>query len=471
VLGRLNPEAQTYFDEGINKTSDMVDGIIRIVSDTDIAALVKGVASSAATITNLTKIIMENTTARITSKPPPPPPPEYAAYEDEDESLVVASVTEDAEGPTRKLLQVANCEIISNIRDRSLEVGKFLTTYYATEGEYLDATFCSFDHFFGVQESVSCNKTRGQSVSQGIVVEDELSFLADVEIDSTISIDSLLQIVNRVEKWFQVLDMDSLVITMVGISETLTGAFLNCDPEIILCNKRKSTLASALFTVQVVAFLIFAGFSMMGFSGLGVGVFFAMQMTFMLPAVLYLAYSYHALCIPRLPVCLGDDMFEVALAMFPPHVMWPPEIVSDEQRSPFSDDMFPWLKLLDKDTHITDCREHNFESFFDAYFWFRAYARVNIFGAVDWPLIRFSTAARQADQRWRVIELSPVINQCGLVNAPGVFPPLVLAFFFYVALSFIGFPAVRLCAQVCVGVIPNAQKALLSILDVYNHGH
>mmetsp|Transcript_37708 Transcript_37708/g.60483 ORF Transcript_37708/g.60483 Transcript_37708/m.60483 type:complete len:154 (-) Transcript_37708:1063-1524(-) len=92
-------------------------------------------------VTNLTKIIMENTTARITSKPPPPPPPEYAVYENADESLVVASVMEDAEGPTRKLLEVANCEIISNIRDRSLEVGKFLTTYYATEGEYLDATF------------------------------------------------------------------------------------------------------------------------------------------------------------------------------------------------------------------------------------------------------------------------------------------------------------------------------------------
>jgi hypothetical protein len=138
-----------------------------------------------------------------------------------------------------------------------------------------------------------------------------------------------------------------------------------------------------------------------------------------------------------------------------------------QRRSP-DEQILPWLQQLDEETSIVDCGDHGFNLFFDAIFWFREYLQTDWFQIVEYPLVRFVSSARTASRKWRNIQLTAVINQCGIINAPGVIPPLVIAFFVYVSLSFIAVPGVRVGARAFAGALPALKNIVLAILDIYN---
>jgi hypothetical protein len=270
-----------------------------------------------------------------------------------------------------------------------------------------------------------------------------------------------------VDAWF-LKNVSTQTDALLDFTSTFEKVSVGCDAEVLLCNRKERSLASALFIVEFWASAVFVLFTLVGFSSFGVGLFVTAQFTVLVPLILYLTYNFSMSCLPRVPVCLGDDIFDLVLTIFPRHILWPSALVNHAQRGPPDNSRLPWLQQLHNNTSIVECDTQGFNEFFDAFFWFREYLQTDWFQTLDYPLVRFVASARTASKKWHGITLTTVINQCGIINAPGVIPPLILSFFFYISLSFLAVPGVRVGARAFTGALPVLKKYVLVILDIYN---
>ena len=249
----------------------------------------------------------------------------------------------------------------------------------------------------------------------------------------------------------------------------LFGRKLGCDSEAIMCKKRKRSLASAAWIVEGWGLIAFIFFKLIGATSFGLGLFFTIQISVLIPAILALAYDFPVSCFPRLPVCLGDDLFDLTLTVFPEHISWPSRIVSNVTRgAPEGISTLPWMQQLEKETSIRDCEDYHFTGFFDPFYWFREYLDASWFSVVEWPLSNFLEAAHEKSEKWKNIELTPTINQCGILNALGIIAPIIFSFFFYLALTFVTVPAFRTFVRTVKRAIPNVRRTVVDMLHISN---
>jgi hypothetical protein len=462
LLQNVDPNTRALFEEGMEQTAPVVNEIIQTIRETNYSTMLLGIVSSAKTVHNLTSTMLQNGTLShvITAAVQRTPNLTNIVH-------VEGIVTNNAwENSTRRLLSVAKfseqCAILKNLKNRVQNISTVLSRYYGDNEGYLSATLCSFDHY---SNGRNCLQVKGQSKGQGIDPSDAFPKLG-VNV-TTFSLASLIQSAEKADTWF-LKNTTAQTNAILSLSSNVEGVAIGCDAEVLLCNRRKHSLASAAFVVEFWALVIFGLLSLTGFSSFGLGLFLTAQFTVLAPLIMKLSYDYPMTCLPRLPVCLGDDLFDLVVTVFPRHILWPSALVQHAQRRSPDEQILPWLQQLDEETSIVDCGDHGFNLFFDAIFWFREYLQTDWFQIVEYPLVRFVSSARTASRKWRNIQLTAVINQCGIINAPGVIPPLVIAFFVYVSLSFIAVPGVRVGARAFAGALPALKNIVLAILDIYN---
>lgn len=487
VLGAIDEDARDAFDEAVAKTSEPVAKVMEAIRTTDYGAIAAAIGATGSAIKNLTTIALAKdanaTTANATT-------PLNATTTANATTTVNATSTDaavavhhpntsgvdvydgdvDVFAPARHLLTLSEqCVVIANVRDRVIDVGDFLTEYYGTSGAYLSATLCAYETFLGSR--TGCDATRGQSFSEPLDVTDGLPFLGVGNASTTISVDDLLNAAlgatGALDRWFD-RDADTWVSDIVEATSAFFNGVVKCDADVLLCKKRERSLLSAAFIVETYALLMFLSFKAIGINSLGLGLFITAQLTVVPMIIMNLAYNLPLSCFPRVPVCLGDDAFELLLSALPRHVKWPSLLVTPH-RSTFPD--FPWLTRLDRETHIENCRDHGFNNIFDAYFWAREYTEWKaVFGALDWPLITFSASARRTADRWESTTLSTIVNQCGTLNAVGFFPPAIFSIVFYLLISFIAVPVIKFAIKilVVVGARVTFNVYVYRALNIYN---
>ena len=168
-------------------------------------------------------------------------------------------------------------------------------------------------------------------------------------------------------------------------------------------------------------------------------------------------------------MCVLDDVFAMLRAFFPLHVEWSSVVQNSERtRHP----QFPWLLTLngDEDATIVDCHRQGFDDQLDAYFWAsKKIGWTEVSAIVEWPLVTLWSRARRKRARWREIELTPLIDDCGNLVAIGVVPVVVLSLFFYVAVSFMTVPFVRAGARAISRAKDSVVYFFLFVLELYNH--
>jgi hypothetical protein len=264
-------------------------------------------------------------------------------------------------------------------------------------------------------------------------------------------------------------DDEKITADISAFADRLSGAAVSCDADTLLCKNRQRSLPASAWIVEGWAIIAFIFFKLIGVNSFGVGVFITIQFSVLTPMILYLTYGFPVTCLPRLPVCVADDFFDLLLTIFPRHIMWPSRVVSDVHRSAPPGGFLPWMLQLDKETSIKDCKEYGFKTMFDAYFWLREYLDVQWSVVIDWPLVTILPEARRASNVWKNTELTPLVNQCGYLNAQGVIPSLLTSFFLYVTLSFILVPGIRISVRSFFQALPLLKKSVLALLDIYNY--
>jgi len=183
-----------------------------------------------------------------------------------------------------------------------------------------------------------------------------------------------------------------------------------------------------------------------------------------------LTYGYSLLCAPKLPVCVGDDMFALATFMFPEHISWPQHTVSNVTRTAMP--QFEWFKKLDAD--IMDCGDVGISDGVDTFFWFREYFIEHalnlprlVWSVIEWPLVRLVPGIRATSVEWKGRVSTPIVQECALVNVLSVVPLLIASFFFFIVLSFAIVPGLRLAVTILMTFFPTIVATLRGLLDAY----
>ena len=378
----------------------------------------------------------------------------------------------DTGSPRRRLLEIQfDCELIRNLKTRLSSVGSFLMDYYGTDGEYLAASMCAYETFtyallntFEAKISSNCAEPRGQNKFANSLRE--VDAFPGVRVRTTSPRDAA----NAVDAWFTGA-RSTRMSDIVKLTKSSTSSAISCDSDTLLCKNQKRSLFSSFAMAEIWIFTALAVVSLTGFNLLSISFFVGAQLTFLGPAVLFLAYGFSITCLPRLPVCLGDDIFAALLHVLPRHITWPENVVPNPTRS--GNDAFVWFQTLSSD--IVDCNAQGLSGFFDELFWARTFLRregyldvKEVWAVVEWPLVRFAPGARAASARWlEEGALTATVNECGALNALGAVPPLILSFFFYLSVSYSAVPFVRAAMKTFVGLLPVAQNTIIFLLGIY----
>jgi hypothetical protein len=467
LLDPMDDDTKALFEEGVSKTGPVLEQLVRVVKETDVKAVIVSATSTMSTVYNLTRSALANAT-RIEMRPRNNSI--VAPYDIEFFSNIT---DDDDEGVdpllhSRQLLSLEkDCLVIANMKDRVLAIGDFLSEYYGNGDGYLKATLCSYEFILqnGLQlnNPTTCANVKGQSDGQHVDIGDGFpSFKVNF---TSFSIKKTKQFV---EDFIQS-DDEKITADISAFADRLSGAAVSCDADTLLCKNRQRSLPASAWIVEGWAIIAFIFFKLIGVNSFGVGVFITIQFSVLTPMILYLTYGFPVTCLPRLPVCVADDFFDLLLTIFPRHIMWPSRVVSDVHRSAPPGGFLPWMLQLDKETSIKDCKEYGFKTMFDAYFWLREYLDVQWSVVIDWPLVTILPEARRASNVWKNTELTPLVNQCGYLNAQGVIPSLLTSFFLYVTLSFILVPGIRISVRSFFQALPLLKKSVLALLDIYNY--
>jgi hypothetical protein len=466
VLKNVSPAASDYFEEGILKTANVVNKTIDVARHTNYSQIFIASVASVKSIRNITAAALDATKTNST---------ELRNAHNETMTIAVRSQPISAvehepsqhntsvEFPDKMLLRKLeslneDCLVIFNLKERVFFIGDFLTNYYGSQDDYLGASLCSYDNFLTGNE---CPMKKGQSIGQEIDFTDTFPVF-----EFEFSYDQLKQSAHAIENWVTQ-DTDYQVKKIIDFTSKLSVSATKCDSDVMLCKKRKRSFIAAMWIVEGWAILIFLLSKSLGINSLGLGLFISAQFTVVPAFIMNLAYAFPLSCFPRMPVCVGDDLFDLTSTIFPTHISWPSEVVSGVIRD--AHPLFPWLQVLNPDTHIEKCTNHNFNNIFDAFFWFKSYfGGGDFFAFVEWPLLRFVSEAEATNNKWKSIKLDDVINQCGLLNVVGVVPPVLASFFFYVTISFLAMPMVRLGASFFLKTKNGFKMRIMTLLDIYS---
>ena len=279
--------------------------------------------------------------------------------------------------------------MLVNVRDRASTIADTLMRYYGDQTGYLAASLCAYETFLTKEET--CPFPNGQASENGTSIElsNPFPFLDRDRNASSSSItfgSTVRFLVDAADRVVADLDEtnDDIVRKIVRASDSASGTVSRCSPDILLCQRRKMSIANAAWIAESWAVAIFFSFKLVGITSVGLGAFLTAQVTLIPSAVLSMAYDYSMSCLPRLPVCVMDDFFAVLRAAFPAHVDWS-TLVENPERTRHPE--FTWLHTLDGgDTKIVNCREQGFDDQLDAYFWLTGkIGWREVTAIVDWP--------------------------------------------------------------------------------------
>lgn len=491
VLNAVDPRAKELLDEGVEMTKPLVTKMREVVSHANFTGFVGHAVSNVRSVVDLVAEARANESAvglnftdeendvgdygdlpdhsptpAVTSEMRPEIAPFFDAAPLNNETNDDALYPLDPFGQEmrRRLLVISECVVIQNVRERVERVSDTLDAYYGTDGKYLDATLCAYETFLGKGTFSACGQPNGQSGGQYV---DPTDGFPDTD-GFSFSVGYVRDTADKMQTWINKDPVEQTVQMVDFFEENIVGRRLSCDASAVLCDKRQRSLLSAAWVVEGWALIAFAFFKMTGVSSVGIGVFLTVQVSVLFPAILYLAYAFPLSCLPRLPVCLGDDLFDLVTRAFPEHISWPSQIVFNETRGPPEGvSTLPWMQQLGKATGIEDCRAHLFGDLFDPFFWSREYiGSPPWFAVLEWPLVRFSATAHRISEKWKKVIRNDTIDQCGLINVQGVFPPLIVSFFFYIALSFATVPGIRVGTRAAKRALPNLRRSVMDLLDL-----
>ena len=488
VIGIFSEEASAKYIELANITSETIQTFANVTRNVNTTALYN---AAGLTLTPMKKLVNiaaeeffttrgENATAPIDVNVTAPIDVNVTATidmhtTDDGTSLVATTqngfdfeVNESHASIASRHLLAFECEVIMLLKDRLFGVGDILTEYYGTDNAYLANTLCAYENFLLQRPSGQdgCPE-HGQSGTPPDLADN----FTVPGLRLVVGFDPL-SMMRNVDNWMS-RPQAEIVTDVIGFARQFSFAPISCDKDTMLCKNKKRSLVESFVIVQawIVVVVSFSWFS--GFSFLSTTLFINAQIFILPAAVLYLTYGYSLLCAPKLPVCVGDDMFALATFMFPEHISWPQHTVSNVTRTAMP--QFEWFKKLDAD--ITDCGDVGISDGFDTFFWFREYFIEHalnlprlVWSVIEWPLVQLVPGIRATSVEWKGRVSTPIVQECALVNVLSVVPLLLVSFFVLLALSFALLPCLRFSMMVFGAVFSHIIVSLRTLLDIYGTG-
>jgi len=469
-IGIFSEEASGKFDEAVVVTSNTIQTFVNVTRNVNTTALYNAAGLSLTPMKKIIDITAEEFSARRENV--------TVAIDvnvtDDRASMVVIQHGFELEAnevnvshASRHLLAF-ECEVIMLLKDRLFGVGDILTEYYGTDNAYLANTLCAYENFLLQRPSGQdgCPE-HGQSGTPPDLADN----FTVPGLRLVVGFDPL-SMMRNVDNWMS-RPQAEIVTDVIGFARQFSFAPISCDKDTMLCKNKKRSLVESFVIVQawIVVVVSFSWFS--GLSFLSTTLFINAQIFILPAAVLYLTYGYSLLCAPKLPVCVGDDMFALATFMFPEHISWPQHTVSNVTRTAMP--QFEWFKKLDAD--ITDCGDVGISDGFDTFFWFREYFIEHalnlprlVWSVIEWPLVQLVPGIRATSVEWKGRVSTPIVQECALVNVLSVVPLLLVSFFVLLALSFALLPCLRFSMMVFGAVFSHIIVSLRTLLDIYGTG-
>jgi len=331
---------------------------------------------------------------------------------------------------------------------------------------------CSYENFLlnpflaDTEESEDACPREGQTKFMSTF--SDLTKIPGLAQASDVLISQGTSIVDAMDEFFSK-PRNIMVRDMVAFSSSWDTSSITCDTDCVLCKKKKRSLLSSIWIIESWLLILLGALASVGIPI--IASFFTAQFAIAPVMTLYLTYGFPITCLPYVPVCLGDDLFDLLLLIFPRHLTWPPNIVTDATRE--SIDEFPWLQTLTAE--MVDCGTVGVNGFFDVFYWSRHYFAESgyivydwFWQLIEWPLLRFAPGVRETRVRWREVELTPTVNECAVLNGISIIPPLILSGFFYTIVSFAAVPITRVSVQVFQQLLPLLMSFISLALDIYN---
>ena len=482
TLDILEPAASLEFRRGVSQTSRAARVFIDVVREHEAGATVLDAVAKSVVKTKRLVDIMKNATAPTTNATAPTTnatAPTTNATGGEvsvvavlsTESNVPALVDDDphlldVQKKTRALLDFSfECLVLTNAKNRAMDIGDFLARYYGSKNAFLGASLCSYEAFLTTDDPPDGCPETGQSafpmeIGDNFTVGGGLGRITMSDLQPMRMRESL-------DDWLSQ-PKSGLFRKIIGFTKGWSNAAVGCDAETLLCQRQKRSLLEGIVLSEVWIFLILSTLLVSGINFLSASFFLTSQFVALPFLVMYLTYSFPTTCFPRVPTCLADEFFELMTTMLPSHISWSPFLARNATRIPFAE--YVWFEQLDAD--IVDCREEGFDGFFDPFFWAREKTRGRgfdvIWNVLEWPLITIVPGARTSSKQWRDRENTRTTDECAKLTLPGVFPPVIIVFFVYIVLSFSTVPAIRFANKILLRLFPLVVSVCTVSLDIYN---
>jgi len=459
VMDVVSPEAAQSFRQAVTETQKVYSQAVEIIKETDMNPVLHAVNASLKPVGEMIGIVIEMTRNASKANSSSYSPNASTAYNSskvvitQDEATVVSI-------PKRKLLEInIDCLIISKLKTRVQDIGVLLQQYYGND-TYVLSSMCAYDSFL---RGTDADCSMGQSRSQKFSVAEALPPFSP----SGFQFSTIREAIRIIDDFFGS-PADEQIGSVVDFSGGAV-AFSNplaCSSDVLLCKKRSRSLLQALWLVESRLFIFAAAMTILGIKSFSFMIITAAQLTVVPSTVIYLAYGFSFTCFPRMPVCLGDDAFQLLLYIFPRHITWPSKLVPAIVRTPAL--LWPWFHELV--SPIEDCRGAGFRNFFDVFFWSKRYFEDagKIWTLFEWPLVRVFIDAKKARDKWRVMPMTELINQCGFFNLPSLLPAVVVSYFFYIALTVAFTPVLRAYRHRVSQVYVELLGLVSRCLDIYN---
>ena len=364
------------------------------------------------------------------------------------------------------------CFLLVSLKDRLMDVGAVIIEYYGSSDGYLKDSMCGYEKFLvdpffaDTEESGDACPREGQTKFRSTF--STLTKIPGLAQASDVLISQGIGIVGTMEEFFAK-PRDVMIRDMVAFVSNWDTSSITCDTDCLMCKKKKRSLLSSIWIVESWLFIFLGALALVGIPIFAS--FFTAQFAIAPVMTLYLTYGFPITCLPFVPVCLGDDMFDLLLLIFPRHLTWPPNIVTDATRETSSE--FLWLQTLSAE--MVDCSTVGIDGFFDVFYWSRHYFAESgyivydwFWQLIEWPLLRFAPGIQETREHWRGADLTPTVNECAALNGISIVPPLILSGFFYTIVSFAAVPMTRVSVHVFSQLLPLVTSFISLALDIYN---
>jgi len=372
-----------------------------------------------------------------------------------------------------RVLLGLDCFLLINLKDRLVNVGEVIIEYYASSDGYLRHSMCSYEKFLldpffaDTEDSEDACPREGQTKFTSTF--SDLTKIPGLAQAGDVLISQGTGIVDAMDEFFSK-PRDVMIRDVIAFSTSWGSSSILCDTDCLMCKKKKRSLLSSIWIVESWLSIFLVALSLVGIPLFAS--FFTAQFAIAPMMTLYLTYEFQITCLPSVPVCLGDDMFDLLLLMFPRHLTWPPNIVTNVTRESIVE--FPWLQTLSAE--MVDCGDVGVDGFFDVFYWSRYYFAESgyivydwFWQFIEWPLLRFAPGVRETRVRWREVELTATVNECAVLNGISIIPPLILSGLFYTTVSFAAVPMTTVSVRAFQQVLPLLMTMISFALDIYNN--